>query len=84
MSYGLTALLCAVGAAASVGLIMKTVVSIARPLALEIVTLLSQAISGNSAYSTAFWKAQGLALLKWVLTRDVSGSVSQLARSSSR
>ena len=78
VSYGLTALLCAVGAAASVGLIMKTVVSIARPLALEIVTLLSQAISGNSAYSTAFWKAQGLALLKWVLTRDVSGSVSQL------
>jgi len=78
VNYGVTALLCAMGAAASVGLITKTVVNIARPLAQELVVLLSQAISGNSAYSAAFWKAQGLAFLKWVITRDVGIYVKQL------
>ena len=78
MNYGVTALLSALGAAASVGSIVKSTFEFARALALELVTLLGQAISGNSAYSAAFWKAQALAFAKWVITREAGLYVKRL------
>jgi len=78
VSYGTTAVLCAIGAAAALSAVMKTVVSIARPLAQELVVLLSAAVSGTHQYSPAWWKAQGLGLAKFLITRDVGIYVKQL------
>jgi hypothetical protein len=69
INYGVTALMCAAGAAASFSLVMKTVVvPVASALAREFVALLSSAISGNGAYTPAFWRAQGLGLAKFLLS----------------
>ena len=57
---------------------MKDVVTFAKPLAQELAVLLSAEINGTTVYTSAFWKAQGLAFLKWVITRDVGVYVKQL------
>ena len=46
--------------------------------AAELVVLLSAAISGHPSYSQAFWKAQGLALVKFLFKRDAGIYVKQL------
>ena len=69
INYGVTALLCAAGAAAAFSGIMKlVVVPVASAMAQELVALLSSALSGNGPYSAGYWKAQGLALAKFLLT----------------
>ena len=80
VNYGMTALLCAMGAAGTVAPIMKEVVTFAKPLAQELVVLLSAAINGTSMYSSAFWKSEGLAFLKWVITRDVGVYLKRLVQ----
>jgi hypothetical protein len=78
VSFGMTALLCAMGAAATVAPIMKSVVQFATPLAAELVVLLSADVNGQNSYSPAFWKAQGLALVKFLFKRDAGIYVKQL------
>src|SRR5678816_4845680 len=50
----------------------------ATPLAAELVVLLSADISGQPPYSPGSWKAQGLALVKFLFRRDAGIYVKQL------
>ena len=79
VNYGVTALMCAAGAAATFSVIMKTlVVPVCTPLAIELGTLLQAAVSGNGIYTPGFWKAQGLGLAKYICTVIAGGAVSAL------
>jgi hypothetical protein len=67
INYGVTSLLCAVGAAASLPAVMsKAVVPVATALSLELTALINSTLAGNDSSSPGFWKAQGLALAKFL------------------
>jgi len=78
VSYGGTAMLCAMGAAASLAPVMQTVVGIARVLAQQLISILGAAISNTPEYSAAFWESMSLGFLKALLTQGVSGAVGEL------
>ncbi len=69
INYGVTALMCAAGAAGTYSAILRgAVLPVANILAQELIAVVTAAISGHGLYTPGFWEAQGLAVAKIILT----------------
>jgi len=71
VNYGITSLLCAIGAAGSVGLIMKELAQFASPLAQELIVYFASDFNIENESYGSYFEAQALALVKAIIQRDV-------------
>jgi hypothetical protein len=78
VNYGMTSLLCAIGAAGAFSAVMKAVVGFATPLAQELVVFFGALFNAQNESYAAYFQSQGLALVKAVLTRDVGIYIKEL------
>ena len=78
VSYGVTSLLCTMGAAAGVAPVMQVVVGIARALAQQLISVMGAAISNTPEYSLAFWGSMALGFVKALLTQGIGGALGKL------